>query len=148
MKSPFLLLLILNPCCIFLSQKIKIHVTEVKDYLHSDSVRYDYAIQNSRSDNEVRSVNGFYRINVKKNMIKFRTLKSKGTRSINSIKTDNNIIEIQFTDDYLNEENGNKLNASLIIDKGSNRVIFTYYDPIYKYTLAQDFTKNKIKEVR
>ena len=42
------------------------------------------------------------------------------------------------------DENGKKLEVTLVINQKAGKVVFTYFDPIYKYTFAQDFTKNEI----
>jgi hypothetical protein len=45
----------------------------------------------------------------------------------------------------LNNKNGDKLEMTLVINKKRGKVVLTYFDPLNKYTFAQDFTKNKIK---
>lgn len=126
------------------SQKMTVHVTEVKDYVHSDSVSYIVAMNESRSDNDKRTVDGTYNIDLDAKSLSFKTLKNSGTRTINSFTKNGNTIRVNFTDDYLEDENGNKLEVTLVINQKAGKVVFTYFDPIYKYTFAQDFTKNEI----
>ena len=126
------------------SQKITVHVTEVKDYIHSDSVSYILAMKKSRSDNDKRPVDGTYNIDLDSMTLSFKTLKNSGTDRINSFTKSGNTIRVNFTDDYLEDENGNKLQVTLVINQKAGKVVFTYFDPIYKYTFAQDFTKNEI----
>jgi len=126
------------------SQKMTVHVTEVKDYVHSDSVSYIVAMNESRSDNDKRTVDGTYNIDLDAKSLSFKTLKNSGTRTINSFTKIGNTIRVNFTDDYLEDENGNKLEVTLVINQKAGKVVFTYFDPIYKYTFAQDFTKNEI----
>lgn len=126
------------------SQKITVHVTEVKDYVHSDSVSYIVAMNESRSDNDKRPVDGTYNIDLESKSLSFKTLKNSGTRTIDSFTEEKSTIFVNLTDDYLADENGNKLKVTLIINKKTGKVVFTYFDPIYKYTFAQDFTKNEI----
>lgn len=126
------------------SQKMTVHVTEVKDYVHSDSVSYIVAMNESRSDNDKRTVDGTYNIDLDAKSLSFKTLKNSGTRTINSFTKSGNTIRVNFTDDYLEDENGNKLEVTLVINQKAGKVVFTYFDPIYKYTFAQDFTKNEI----
>jgi hypothetical protein len=126
------------------SQKMTVHVTEVKDYVHSDSVSYIVAMNESRSDNDKRTVDGTYNIDLDAKSLSFKTLKNSGTRTINSYTKSGNTIRVNFTDDYLEDENGNKLEVTLVINQKAGKVVFTYFDPIYKYTFAQDFTKNEI----
>lgn len=126
------------------SQKMTVHVTEVKDYVHSDSVSYIVAMNESRSDNDKRTVDGTYNIDLDAKSLSFKTLKNSGTRTINSFTKIGNTIRVNFTDDYLEDENGKKLEVTLVINQKAGKVVFTYFDPIYKYTFAQDFTKNEI----
>ena len=126
------------------AQNITIHVTEVKDYVHTDSVSYIDAMNDSRSDNPNRAVDGIYNIDLKSETLTFKTLKNEGTRKINSVEKEGNNLLVNFTDDYLEDENGKKLEVLLVINAKSGSVVFSYFDPVYNYTLAQDFTKNVI----
>ena len=130
------------------SQKMTVHVTEVKDYVHSDSVSYIDAMNESRSDNDKRTVDGTYNIDLDAKSLSFKTLKNSGTRTINSFTKEGQSISVNFTDDYLEDENGNKLEVTLVINEKSGKVVFTYFDPVYKYTFAQDFTKNEITTIK
>ena len=130
------------------SQKITVHVTEVKDFIHSDSVNYTVAMRESRSNNENRDVDGTYYINLDNKTLSFKTLKNSGDRIINSFTKNGKTISVNFTDNYLFDENGNKLEVTLVINQKTGKVVFTYFDPIYKYTFAQDFTKNEISTIK
>ena len=130
------------------SQKITVHVTEVKDFIHSDSVNYTVAMRESRSNNENRDVDGTYYINLDNKTLSFKTLNNSGDRIINSFTKNGETISVNFTDNYLFDENGNKLEVTLVINQKTGKVVFTYFDPIYKYTFAQDFTKNEISTIK
>ena len=130
------------------SQKITVHVTEVKDFIHSDSVNYTVAMRESRSNNENRDVDGTYYINLDNKTLSFKTLNNSGDRIINSFTKNGKTISVNFTDNYLFDENGNKLEVTLVINQKKGKVVFTYFDPIYKYTFAQDFTKNEISTIK
>ena len=130
------------------SQKITVHVTEVKDFIHSDSVNYTVAMRESRSNNENRDVDGTYYINLDNKTLSFKTLNNSGDRIINSFTKNGKTISVNFTDNYLFDENGNKLEVTLVINQKTGKVVFTYFDPIYKYTFAQDFTKNEISTIK
>ena len=148
MKNLFVSILFVFVSFVSFSQKISVHVTEVKDFIHSDSVNYTVAMSESRSDNEKRAVDGTYNIDLDEKTLSFKTLKNSGNRTINSFTKDGETISVNFTDDYLLDENGNKLEVTLVIDQKTGKVVFTYFDPIYKYTFAQDFTKNEIATIK
>lgn len=101
-------------------------------------------MNDSRSDNPNRAVDGIYNIDLKSETLTFKTLKNEGTRKINSVEKEGNNLLVNFTDDYLEDENGKKLEVLLVINAKSGSVVFSYFDPVYNYTLAQDFTKNVI----
>ena len=92
-----------------------------------------------------RKVDGTYNIDLDNKTLSFKTLKNSGTRTINSFTKNGNTVSVQFTDEYLVNKNGDKLEATLVINKKRGKVILTYFDSLNKYTFAQDFTKNKIK---
>lgn len=92
-----------------------------------------------------RIVDGTYNIDLDNKILSFKTLKSSGTRTINSFTKNGDTVSVQFTDVYLDNKNGNKLEATLVINKKRGKVILTYFDSLNKYTFAQDFAKNKIK---
>ena len=100
------------------------------------------------SDNDVKSMlkkYGTYNIDLDNKTISFKTLKNEGTRTINSFTKNGNTVSVTYTDIYLNNKNGDKLEITLVINKKIGKVVLTYFDPLYQYTFAQDFTKNKIK---
>ena len=148
MKNLFVSFLFVFVSLVSFSQKITVHVTEVKDFIHPDSVNYTVAMSESRSNNEKRVVDGTYNINLDNKTLSFKTLKNSGNRTINSFTKNGDTLNVNFTDDYLMDENGNKLEVTLVINQKTGKVVFTYFDPIYKYTFAQDFTKNKISTVK
>ncbi len=127
------------------SQKITVHVTEVKDYLVNDIVSYTVAMCDSNLYENKRKVDGTYNIDLDNKILSFKTLKNSGTRTINSYTKNGDTVSVQFTDEYLVNKNGDKLEATLVINKKRGKVILTYFDSLNKYTFAQDFTKNKIK---
>ena len=148
MKKLFVTSVLILTCFFSFSQKITVHVTEVKDFIHSDSVNYTVAMRESRSNNENRDVDGTYYINLDNKTLSFKTLKNSGDRIINSFTKNGKTISVNFTDNYLFDENGNKLEVTLVINQKRGKVVFTYFDPIYKYTFAQDFTKNEISTIK
>ena len=148
MKNLFVTSVLVLTSFFSFSQKITVHVTEVKDFIHSDSVNYTVAMRESRSNNENRDVDGTYYINLDNKTLSFKTLKNSGDRIINSFTKSGETISVNFTDNYLFDENGNKLEVTLVINQKTGKVVFTYFDPIYKYTFAQDFTKNEISTIK
>ena len=148
MKNLFVTSVLVLTSFFSFSQKITVHVTEVKDFIHSDSVNYTVAMRESRSNNENRDVDGTYYINLDNKTLSFKTLKNSGDRIINSFTKNGKTISVNFTDNYLFDENGNKLEVTLVINQKRGKVVFTYFDPIYKYTFAQDFTKNEISTIK
>ena len=148
MKNLFVGFLFSIVSLVSFSQKITVHVTEVKDFIHSDSVSYTLAMSESRSDNDKRAVDGTYNIDLDSKTLSFKTLKNSGNRKINSFTKNGETISVNFTDDYLLDEKGNKLEVTLVINQKTGKVVFTYFDPIYKYTFAQDFTKNEIATIK
>jgi hypothetical protein len=148
MKNLFVTSVLVLTSFFSFSQKITVHVTEVKDFIHSDSVNYTVAMRESRSNNENRDVDGTYYINLDNKTLSFKTLKNSGDRIINSFTKNGETISVNFTDNYLFDENGNKLEVTLVINQKTGKVVFTYFDPIYKYTFAQDFTKNEISTIK
>ena len=148
MKKLFVTSVLILTSFFSFSQKITVHVTEVKDFIHSDSVNYTVAMRESRSNNENRDVDGTYYINLDNKTLSFKTLNNSGDRIINSFTKNGKTISVNFTDNYLFDENGNKLEVTLVINQKTGKVVFTYFDPIYKYTFAQDFTKNEISTIK
>ena len=148
MKNLFVTSVLVLTSFFSFSQKITVHVTEVKDFIHSDSVNYTVAMRESRSNNENRDVDGTYYINLDNKTLSFKTLNNSGDRIINSFTKSGETISVNFTDNYLFDENGNKLEVTLVINQKTGKVVFTYFDPIYKYTFAQDFTKNEISTIK
>ena len=145
MKKLFVTSVLILTSFFSFSQKITVHVTEVKDYLASDSVSYTVAMSDSNLYENKRIVDGTYNIDLDNKTISFKTLKNEGIRTINSFTKNGNIVSVTYTDVYLSNKNGDKIEITLVINKKSGEVIFTYFDPLNKYTFAQDFTKNKIK---
>jgi len=127
------------------SQKITVHVTEVKDYLAYDSVSYTVAISDSNLYGNKRIVDGTYNIDLDNKTLSYKTLKSNGTRTINSFTKNGGTVSVQFTDVYLDNKNGDKLEMTLVINKKSGKVFLTYFGSLNECTFVQDFTKNKIK---
>lgn len=132
-------------CLFSFSQKITVHVTEVKDYIHSDSVSHILAMKKSRSDNDKRPVDGTYNIDLDSMTLSFKTLRNSGIGKINSFTKKGKTINVYFDDEYSEDNNSyNKLHAAMIINSKKGTVIYTYFDPNYNYRFVQDFTKNKI----
>ena len=145
MKNLFLTSFLILTSFFYFSQKITVHVTEVKDYIHSDSVSYTVAINDSNLYENKRIVDGTYNIDLDSKTLSFKTLKNEGTRTINSFVKKGNTVSVTYSDPYLFDKNGDKLEITLVINKKIGKVVLTYFDPLYQYTFAQDFTKNKIK---
>jgi hypothetical protein len=145
MKNLFVTSVLILTSFFSFSQKITVHVTEVKDYLGYDSVSYTVAMSDSNLYENKRIVDGTYNIDLDNKTISFKTLKNEGTRTINSFTKNGNTVSVTYTDIYLNNKNGDKLEMTLVINKKRGKVVLTYFDPLNKYTFAQDFTKNKIK---
>ena len=145
MKKLFVTSVLILTSFFSFSQKITVHVTEVKDYLVNDIVSYTVAMCDSNLYENKRIVDGTYNIDLDNKILSFKTLKSSGTRTINSFTKNGDTVSVQFTDVYLDNKNGNKLEATLVINKKRGKVIFTYFDSLNKYTFAQDFTTNRIK---
>lgn len=127
------------------SQKITVHVTEVKDYLGYDSVSYTVAMSDSNLYENKRIVDGTYNIDLDNKTLSYKTLKSEGTIKINSFTKNGDTVSVTYTDLYLDNKNGDKLEMTLVINKKSGKAFLTYYNSLNNYTFAQDFTKNKIK---
>ena len=145
MKNLFVTSFLILTSFFYFSQKITVHVTEVKDYIHSDSVSYTVAINDSNLYENKRIVDGTYNIDLDSKTLSFKTLKNEGTRTINSFVKKGNTVSVTYSDPYLFDKNGDKLEITLVINKKIGKVVLTYFDPLYQYTFAQDFTKNKIK---
>jgi len=144
MKNLFVSLLLSVVSFVTFCQKFTVKVTEVKDYFYSDSVSYDFAMKNSEVVHFERVVNGTYVIDLKANTMIYNTLIESGTRTINHYTKNDGSIVVSYVDDYFTEIPKNQLIANLIINQTKGSVVYTFYDPIYKYTFVQDFTKNII----
>jgi len=127
------------------SQKITVHVTEVKDYLVNGIVSYTVAMCDSNLYENKRKVDGTYNIDLDNKTLSFKTLKNSGTRTINSFTKNGKTVSVTYTDVYLSNKNGDKLEMTLVINKRRGTVVLTYFDTLNHYTFAQDFTKNEIK---
>jgi hypothetical protein len=145
MKNLFVTSFLILTSFFYFSQKITVHVTEVKDYIHFDSVSYTVAINDSNLYENKRIVDGTYNIDLDSKTLSFKTLKNEGTRTINSFVKKGNTVSVTYSDPYLSDKNGDKLEITLVINKKRGKVVLTYFDSLYQYTFAQDFTKNKIK---
>jgi len=144
MKNLFVSFLLSVVSFVTFCQKFTVKVTEVKDYFYSDSVSYDFAMKNSEVVHFERVVNGTYVIDLNTNTMIYNTLVESGTRTINHYIENDGSIVVSFVDAYFTEIPKNQLIANLIINQTKGSVVYTFFEPIYKYTFVQDFTKNII----
>jgi len=144
MKNLFLSLSLSIVSFVTFCQKFTVTVTEVKDYQYSDSVSHDFAKKNTETVTVKRTVNGTYVIDLNTNTMSYTTLRQSGTRTIKHYTKNDGSIVVSYVDDYFTEIPKNQLVAHLIINQTKGSVVYTFYDPIYKYTFVQDFTKNII----
>ena len=145
MKNLFVGFLFSVVSLVSFSQNITVHVTEVRDYMTYDSVSYTVAMCDSNLYKNNRIVDGTYNIDLDNKTVSFKTLKNEGTRTINSFTKNGKTVSVTYTDVYLSNKNGDKLEMTLVINKRRGTVVLTYFDSLNHYTFAQDFTKNEIK---
>ena len=143
MKNLFLTVLFTLVSVFSFSQQISVQVTELKDFVSNDSLSPSKIMKVATFDADIRTVDGSYFFDLDAKTVSFKTRKtSDGLAKINSSTEKNGVYTI-----VIEELNGvgNKMYITMVVDTVKNKVFFTYYDPINKYTLAQDFIKPVIK---
>ena len=125
MKNLFVSLLFVFVSLVSFSQNINVEVKELLTYKAIGDVNYSVILK----DNELSGVDD---------------LLTEGVRQISSFNESDGVFTVIYNDGYLDGNSGKKLEVKMIIDTGSNKVVYTFFDPINNYTLVQDFTKNKI----
>ena len=142
MKNLFLTVLFTLVSVFYFSQQISVQVTELKDFVSNDSLSPSKIMKVATFDTDIRTVDGSYFFDLDAKTVSFKTRKTSGSAKINSSTEKNGVYTI-----VIEELNGvgNKMYITMVVDTLKNKVFFTYYDPINKYTLAQDFTKTVIK---
>ena len=144
MKNLFVSLLFVFVSLVSFSQNINVEVKELLTYKAIGDVNYSVIIKDNVSNFPLKSVCGIYNIDLNTKTLKFKTLSSEGVRQISSFNESDGVFTVIYNDGYLDGNSGKKLEVKMIIDTGSNKVVYTFFDPINNYTLVQDFTKNKI----
>lgn len=142
MKNLFLTVLFTLVSVFSFSQQISVRVTELKDFVSSENLTANEMMKVANFDSSsVRTVNGSYEFDLDTKTVSFKTRKSSGTSKVISSTEKNGIFTIVYEDSSVD---GNKMNVTMVINPEKNKVFFTYYNPINKYTLAQDFTETQI----
>jgi hypothetical protein len=144
MKNLFVSFLFVFVSFVSFSQKINVEVKELLTYKEIGDVNYSVILKDSVSDFPLKSVGGVYNIDLNTKTLKFKTLSGEGVRQISSFNESDGVFTVIYNDGYLDGNSGKKLEVKMIIDSVSNKVVYTFFDPINNYTLVQDFTKNKI----
>jgi hypothetical protein len=144
MKNLFVSILFVFVSFVSFSQKINVEVKELLTYKEIGDVNYSVILKDSVSDFPLKSVGGVYNIDLNTKTLKFKTLSGEGVRQISYFNESDGVFTVIYNDGYLDGNSGKKLEVKMIIDSVSNKVVYTFFDPINNYTLVQDFTKNKI----
>lgn len=142
MKNLFLTSLFSLVSVFSFSQQISVRVSELKDFVTSDSLNLNSIMKVATFDASVRTVEGSYLFDLDSKKVSYKTRNSYGTAEVASSTEKNGTFTIVYVD---TTGNGNKMNITMVVDTVKNKVFFTYYDPFNKYTLAQDFTETEIK---